>query len=232
MDYKVDIVMCIDITGSMQGCIDTVKERALKFWPDLKAALEEKAKKVSDVRVKVIGFRDFEADGENALQVSRYFNLSDQSTDDAEAYRDFVSSLSAEGGGPVPENSLEALALAMQSDWVKTGDRQRHIIVMFTDAPSHKLEEANRANPAYPNDMPASLDELTDIWMPVGGGQQTSASKLRQAAKRLVVFAPQEYPWPDIYEAWNQVTFTPSKAGEGLDDVSYEDIIEGIVGSV
>ena len=63
MDYKVDIVMCIDITGSMQGCIDTVKGRALQFWPDLQEALKAKSKNVSDVRVKVIGFRDFVADG-------------------------------------------------------------------------------------------------------------------------------------------------------------------------
>ena len=44
MDYKVDIVMCIDITGSMQDCIDTVKSRALQFWPDLQDALKAASK--------------------------------------------------------------------------------------------------------------------------------------------------------------------------------------------
>lgn len=232
MDYKVDIVMCIDITGSMQDCIDTVKARALQFWPDLQAALTEAKKNVSDVRVKVIGFRDFEADGSKALEISKYFNLSAQGSSDPEEYKAFVNGLVADGGGDEPENSLEALSLAIQSDWVTTGDRRRHVIVMFTDASSHKLEDANRSNPNYPENMPESLDALTDLWMTPSNGQDHSGLKLKQAAKRLIVFGPQVYPWQDIYNTWNQVVFNPSRAGQGLDDVSYEDIIEAIVGSV
>ena len=231
MDYKVDIVMCIDITGSMQDCIDTVKNRAIQFWPDLQKALKDASKNVSDVRVKVIGFRDFEADGARSLEESRYFNLSDQGSSDPEDYKKFVSCLTADGGGDEPENSLEALSLAIQSDWVQTGDKRRHVIVMFTDASAHKLEDANRSNPSYPANMPSSLDELTDIWMTAASGQ-TSVVKLKQPAKRLIIFAPTMYPWPEIYEAWNQVVYNPSKAGEGLDDVSYEDIINAIVGSI
>ena len=80
--------------------------------------------------------------------------------------------------------------------------------------------------------MPESLDALTDLWMTPSTGQDHSGIKLKQAAKRLIVFGPQVYPWPDIYETWNQVVFNPSRAGQGLDEVSYEDIIEAIVGSV
>lgn len=233
MDYKVDIVMCIDITGSMQDCIDTVKSRAIKFWPDLKLALQEASKNVSDVRVKVIGFRDFEADGTNALEVSRYFNLSDQGSSDPEEYKAFVSGLVADGGGDEPENALEALTLAIQSDWVQTGDKRRHVIVMFTDASAHQFETANKSNPNYPADMPESLEELTDIWMTPSNSQMPGVkTKLKQPAKRLIVFAPEVYPWPEIYETWDQVVYNPSKAGAGLDDVSYEDIINSIVGSV
>ena len=232
MDYKVDIVMCIDITFSMQDCIDTVKNRALQFWPDLKEALEAASKNVSDVRVKVIGFRDFEADGDAALEVSRYFNLSDQGSSDPEDYKAFVNGLVADGGGDEPENSLEALALAIQSDWVQTGDKRRHVIVMFTDASAHKLEDANRANPNYTENMPESFEELTDIWMAPSGQQNGSKTKLKQPAKRLIVFGPEVYPWPELYESWDQVVYNPSKAGTGLDDVSYEDIINAIVGSV
>lgn len=233
MDYKVDIVMCIDITGSMQDCIDTVKNRALHFWPDLKEALAAASKNVSDVRVKVIGFRDFEADGDGALEVSRYFSLSDQGSSDPEDYKAFVNGLVADGGGDEPENSLEALSLAIQSDWVQTGDKRRHVIVMFTDASAHKLEDANRSNPNYPENMPASLEELTDIWMAPSSGQQGGTkTKLKQPAKRLIVFGPEVYPWPELYESWDQVVYNPSKAGTGLDDVSYEDIINAIVGSV
>jgi hypothetical protein len=232
MDYKVDIVMCIDITGSMQDCIDTVKERALKFWPDLQEALKAASKNVTDVRVKVIGFRDFDADEANALEVSRYFNLSDQGCSDPEEYKTFVSNLVADGGGDEPENSLEALSLAIQSDWVQSGEKRRHVIVMFTDASAHKLEEANRSNPYYPENMPESFNALTDLWVAPSSGQGGGTVKLKKAAKRLIIFGPQMYPWPEIYENWDQVVYHPSKAGKGLDDVSYEDIINAIVGSV
>lgn len=234
MEYNVDIVMCIDVTYSMSPVIDTVKNQALQFWPDLKEAMEEAEKNVKDVRVKVIGFRDFEADGENALQVSRFFNLSDEEGTDAQEYKNFVNGLEAEGGGPIPENSLEALTLALQSDWVAKapGTKTRHIVVMFTDAPSHTFEEANPSNPAYPNNMPASLEELSGLWMTTSGGQQGSKTKISQAAKRLIIFAPEEYPWPNIYSSWDQVAYHPSTAGDGLDDVTYEDIINAVVKSV
>ena len=78
MNYNVDIVMCIDCTGSMASTIDTVKENALKFYPDLKRALDEKDKHVAQLRIKVIGFRDFAADGNNALEVSDFFEISEQ----------------------------------------------------------------------------------------------------------------------------------------------------------
>lgn len=35
LNYNVDIVMCIDCTGSMGGLLDNVKNNALKFYPDL-----------------------------------------------------------------------------------------------------------------------------------------------------------------------------------------------------
>ena len=35
LKYNVDIVMCIDATGSMNGILDTVKSNALNFYGDL-----------------------------------------------------------------------------------------------------------------------------------------------------------------------------------------------------
>ena len=104
---------------------------------------------------------------------------------------------------------------------------------MFTDASAHKLEDANRSNPNYPENMPESFEDLTDVWMTPSSGQQGGTkTKLKQPAKRLIVFGPEVYPWPELYESWDQVVYNPSKAGTGLDDVSYEDIINAIVGSV
>ncbi|MBR1784871.1 MAG: VWA domain-containing protein [Bacteroidales bacterium] len=232
MDYKVDIVMCIDVTGSMQPCIDTVRDNALKFWPDLQTALQAAKKDVSQVRVKVIAFRDFAVDGFAALQQSDFFVLSDQGSDDAERYKEFLNGLVADGGGDYPENQLEVLGMAIQeTDWVRTGDRQRHIIVMFTDADAHPLEkQVGKDNDLYPKNGPKSFQELTELWMPVG--QMGPKSKLKQAAKRLVLFAPDEDVWNKIMTNWNQTIGAVTEASVGLGDVQYGDIINSIVGSV
>ena len=62
LKYNVDIVMCIDCTGSMGDLLDTVKSNALKFYPDLKERCDAKGKEISELRIRVIGFRDFYAD--------------------------------------------------------------------------------------------------------------------------------------------------------------------------
>ena len=73
MTYTVDIVFCIDSTGSMQPVLDTVKNSAIHFYDDLMRIMTSVGKKVDSVRVKIISFRDYIADGENA----RRFKASD-----------------------------------------------------------------------------------------------------------------------------------------------------------
>jgi dolichyl-phosphate beta-glucosyltransferase len=53
-------------------------------------------------------------------------------SDEAE-FSSFLSGVTATGGGDASENGLEALYLAMKSDF-STGPKDRQVIVMFTDA--------------------------------------------------------------------------------------------------
>lgn len=53
LTYNVDIVFCIDSTGSMGDFIDMVKERALHFYEDLINAMEAKNKHIDNVRIKL-----------------------------------------------------------------------------------------------------------------------------------------------------------------------------------
>ena len=59
LSYAVDIVFCIDVTGSMTPIIDQVKANALRFYDDVQSNLTAKGKNVDQLRVRVIGFRDF-----------------------------------------------------------------------------------------------------------------------------------------------------------------------------
>ena len=221
LKYTVDIVMCIDCTGSMGDIMDTVKANALKFYPDLKSALDAKDKHVDTLRIKVIAFRDFYADGSEALSESPFFNLPDQQTD----FQSFVSGLTPKGGGDEPENGLEALALAMRSDWNKSGDRRREIIVMYTDASAHQLDSPLPKPTNYPSGIPKNFNELTDWWT----GQDTYVS---QTAQRLIIYAPDSNPWADISNEWENSIHYASQAGMGLKELDYETILSAIVKSV
>lgn len=113
LKYNVDIVMCIDATGSMNGILDTVKSNALNFYGDLINSMRKKGKQVNDLRIKVIAFRDYVADGENAMLATDFFRMPEEQED----FRDLVNTISACGGGDEPEDGLEALAYAIRTDW-------------------------------------------------------------------------------------------------------------------
>lgn len=217
--YHVDIVFCIDTTASMQPVLDLVKRNAMSFYDDLKRELDAKSKYVDQLRVKIIEFRDFYADGPKAMRESVFYSLPAQRGD----FDAFVSVLAPEGGGDIPESGLEALSCAMQSAWSTGGDKRRHVIVVYTDAPAHALDCGKPKPPTYPAGMPKSLDDLTDMWM--GGVMDDNA-------KRLLLFAPDEPTWSSGPGTWEQSIHAPSAAGEGLADVDYRTILDTIASSI
>ena len=133
METYADIVYCIDLTSSMTPIINKVKETARQLHSDLQEMmLKNYQRHIKRLRIKVIGFRDAYCDGPLSFEVSKFFSLPAET----EEFYAFVNRLRAKGGGDIPENSLEALALAMKSDWCQTLDnniRRRHIIVLFTN---------------------------------------------------------------------------------------------------
>ena len=219
--YAVDVVLCIDATGSMSSIIDRVKHSALRFYDDLMAKMRTKGRSIDELRVRIIAFRDYYADGANAVSESDFYSLPQEK----EGFNAFVRSISADGGGDDPENGLEALALAIQSDWTTAGDKRRHVVVVWTDTSAHPLERNEGSKPGnYPNDLPKNFDDLTDMWE----GQ----TYLNISTKRLVVFAPDAYAWTDIANNWENVVHYPSQAGHGLSDIDYETILDAIAESV
>ena len=222
LKYNVDIVFCIDVTGSMHGILETVKDNVLRFYPDLMESLDEKDKNIEDLRIKVIAYRDFYADGDDALETTDFIDIKS----DSETFKSFIHSLRPSGGGDEPENGLEALAIAMKSDWVKDGDRQRHIIVIYSDASTHPLEKGARDSLTnYPEGMPKDFNELTDWW----DGQSFMSNR---SAKRLIVFAPDSNAWTDIATHWENTVHHTSKAGEGLAEIDYQTILNAITNSI
>ncbi len=242
LDYNVDIVMCIDATGSMGSLLETVKKNALKFYDDLTSAMALKGKYVEELRVRVVAFRDYLADGENAMLATDFYSLPSESGEFAE----LVGSLKPFGGGDDEEDGLEALAYAIKSDWTKAA-HSRHVIVVWTDDATHKLgfggdaengrylvpgkiksfEQVKENARNYPSKMAKDFAELSDWW-----GDSEQPGLMNQSAKRLLIYAPDVKYWNSISDQWNLVIHHQSEAGKGLRELDYAEIIDAIVNSV
>lgn len=254
----VDIVLCIDVTGSMSPVLEKVKKGALSFHQRLESVMVKRDMAMGRLRLRVIAFRDFGADGDRSIERTPFLELPQQVVE----FKDFVNALKATGGGDAPESGLEALALAVQSPWSREerGGAERHIVVMFTDAAAHPLGKhtpgwqraplasrtrswlgrrrgARDAGPAsglvpvpgYDGDVyPCSLDELHGQW----GRPGHDGAVMDQSAKRLLVFAPEAEPWRDLAETWDKTLFVPSRAGTGLEAIALDEVISTIARSL
>lgn len=232
IDTNVDIVFVIDATESMQPLIDKVKSLTLSFREELEKGLERNKRRIKNLRIKVIVFRDYYVDDKYAMEESRFFILPEEKQD----FYNFVSKIRAGGGGDEPESGLEALALALRSDFVKDGDKKRHVIVLFTDASAHPFEQQKDGIPNnYPAQMFRNLGDLYQTW---GTGQDALgvsidfSTRMLKDAKRLVLFAPSIYPWNEIELDLENVIRKDMDKGNGGRDLDLEDVIALISNSI
>jgi len=220
LTYAVDLVFCIDVSGSMRPILDEVKGNALSFYSDVQTNLTAKSKNVDQLRVRVVAYRDLAHPDEVPLEESPFFTLPGEQGE----FSAFVDRLSPAGGGDHPESGLEALSLAISSDWTRTGDRRRQVIVVYTDASTQTLG-AVPPPPEIAERVPADFSALTDLW-------ENEQGAMGLNTKRLILFAPDGSGWSEISSVWENVIHHPSKAGSGLSDVDYATILDSIGNSV
>lgn len=219
LEYAVDLVFCIDKTGSMSPVINRVKEHALRFDSDLRERMKIKSKEISELRVRVIAFGDLYHDKDAWLLESDFLSLPDSS----DQFKEFISNIKVDGGGDEPENGLEALALAIKSRWTTAGHRRRHVIVIWTDATAHPLEMRAEKGISKYQELPTNFDALKDEW---------DSQSIGANGRRLLIFAPEAYPWSDVFNHFDEAILFPSKAGQGLAEHEYEQILDVITASI
>ncbi len=250
MKYNVDIVFVVDATGSMDNMIQTIKKMIPDFYKETVQALEAKNKHVDVLRIKVIFFRDFleyEKDRCAPLMETDFYILSDKYNDQSDMLSRSIASIEAVGGGDIPEDGLEALARAMQADWCQPMDnhKRRHIIVLFTDAPTHEIGYG-KACELYPQNMPENFEELTRLW----GNQVRHAGTMEYQAKRLIMFTPEMEKLPEndgwkrivrgtkndkgelIEKPWENLDLIQIRPSDEFTDVDFQRILNRIVNSV
>jgi len=231
LNMGVDLVFVIDCTNSMHRLIATIKQIAMDFKAKLDEELDKRGRKIAKLRVKVIGFRDFYWDEEpyGPMQESGFFALPDQQ----EEFDAFVSSLDHAGGGDEPESALEALHFAMNSEWDQDESVQRRIqlIMGFTDASAHPLDDPLRSNEGvnemYPAGVPEDLPGLLAEW--------DDPARMSPNGRRMFWFAPKVWPWTeDGIGSWSNVWLLDEgiECGQGLATVSINQIMDQIVNSL
>ena len=223
--YHVEVAIVIDATGSMSPIMKEVKDNAMNFCRLFTEKMEAEGKKVAALRVKVIPFRDFAYDGDKSLEQSKFFSLPEEN----EAFHSYVEQIQTFGGGDEPESALEAIAVAMRSDWTTEtlpGIKRRHVILVYTNSETAPLKDARVPegaeisrvdNPLYPENMPANLMELGDMWE---GMSQELGGMPDMRSRRMVLFVPNSQPWNEFVWEYSWTCF--SHASVGIDDVDIE----------
>lgn len=114
--------------------------------------------------------------------------------------------------------------MAINSDWVSPDDgvRTRHVIVMFTDAPTHRLDDAGyrkkaEKSPLYPKDSPADINGIFDEWN----------EKMDPRSKRMILFAPDAYPWGliDYTFQYSILNYVSAGTGHYISQLLYDTLI-------
>ncbi len=219
---NIDVVFVIDGTGSMAPCIESVKKNAKRFHTEFVSAMTKLNSEINSMRVKVIVFRDYKDDGDQAMIESPFFEL----PDDNDELDSFLADIYATGGGDNDENGLEALYYAMKSNFTNNSE-DRQVIALFTDADA--LELRKRADePNYPQDM-VDMNGFINTW---NCAVQDSSLKLRNHNKRMVLFAPEETKYKTLSTILDKCYYKPISMSKGLGDINFSDIITLIAASV
>lgn len=197
----VDVVMCMDISGSMSSEINMVKSNALSFYSQFKEKCDAANIYLNGLNTQVVTYSDINVDGDEALSISETFNLTDE--EQQAAFKEYVDGISLSYGGDVPESGLEALMAAFKRDWGVDDGYHRQVVILWTDAPYKTVntgiyQKEDGDGEWYDVYTPYEYDVVKATWdsMPTG--------------RRMIIFAPYGCSYDnggawDLMDDWKNV---------------------------
>ena len=111
----------MDCTASMGSYINSCK----KDIKEIVKTIKEENNNVK-VRVSFVGYRDFDC-GKNSLSVLNF-------TDDVEKFENYLSGVTANGGGDAAEDMCSGFESALKQNWNSSSTK---VGIIVTDAPCH-----------------------------------------------------------------------------------------------
>jgi von Willebrand factor type A domain len=125
---QVEVVFCLDTTGSMGGLIDAAKQ---KIWTIANQIAS--GKPTPRLKIGLVAYRD-----RGDQYITRIFDL----TDDLDAVYAHLMEFRAEGGGDAPESVNQALLESVATINWSADKKTLKIVFLVGDAPPH-LDYAN-----------------------------------------------------------------------------------------
>ena len=127
-DTGLDLMIIIDLTGSMYIWLNEVKE-------NIKNVIEEITQNNpgSKIRLSFIGYRDFESENEPRKYESKEF------TENINEFYEYINTLDCSGGGDLPEDIVGALKLSLNMKW----ESEAKYALLVCDAPCHGKQYHN-----------------------------------------------------------------------------------------
>jgi Mg-chelatase subunit ChlD len=141
---QLDLVFCVDLTGSMAHFIATAKQQMAKVLAALRDALGD------GLRVAIVGYRDH-CDGKKLLEVHELDR-------DLARVATMVARLEVSGGGDAPEAVYTGLAACLELAWIKGSYR---VVILVGDAPPHGVGAAGDQH-AKGDPTGYSLDDMAN----------------------------------------------------------------------
>jgi len=162
-----DLVVCLDTTGSMQKWMDTTKET-------IKGFVSTFQKENIDVRVALITYKDHD-DGDEMLRVYPFESIT--------SFSRRVGALKEGGGGDDPEAGMHAVMAALKQPSFR--NRSQRALVIVGDAPYHL--EKGPSNPdgvTNENLIRAAHEKNVQIFLMAVGNNKELANQLKDVVKR------------------------------------------------
>jgi hypothetical protein len=184
---KVEVVFCLDTTGSMGGLIEGAKQKIWSICNQIAGG-----KPTPDLKVGLVAYRDRGDD-----YITKVFDLSD----DLDAIHGHLKKFDANGGGDTPESVNQALHDAVHK--IKWSDDKKTLKIIFLvgDAPPHMdykddvkypdtCKKAVEKN-IIVNTIQCGLDaETTRVWREVAVKAEGSYAAIPQSGGVVAIATP------------------------------------------
>ncbi len=240
----VDVIMVMDISGSMSDEINMVKSNAKAFYQLFNDKCIAAGITLNGLNAQVITYSDINVDNEEALNESPVYNMANGTEHDA--FEAYVDEIELSYGGDTPESGLEALAAAFKREsWGVDDGYHRQVVILWTDATYKIVNEGicrkyqMNEDGTYAVDADGNSIDLGPMYQAYTYDEVKAMWDEMPTGRRMILFAPydtngytNEGDW-GLMDGWKNVFHEETSVGSdnlGDFDKSLDYIIEELTG--